>query len=419
MNVRRLFYAVAVAVTGLLSVNAAFAKAPLNASLSPVTLDSGAMNNAQAAPQVVWEDVVTFGDAAWCWVELSDVTLPAGSFVRFTGLLDNETQTLDAAQLADWNFRSARFNGASVKVELIAGPNTTSNRVKVSQAMVSNQIIDDGSPRAICGGTDDRIPSANGAVGRWIANTGLCTGWMMELNAGGPDRCFSTAGHCAQGFTSGSMEFNVPNSLANCNTVAPPVADQFPILAPSVVFQNTGPGADWAVYRCGTNNLGQTAFQRYGVAIPLATTGITNGTAVRHIGYGADGGNSCNCAGSNGTTNATRQQSDGVLSGVTTNDIQHNCDICGGDSGGVVIRISDGFAVGNTTHDFGANCPGSSINGGTRITQASWTTARAQCAGSLPVNDQVPAMSTGGMLVLLALMAVAGVLVMRGRQAVA
>lgn len=386
----------------------------------PANHDSGALNNVQAAPQVIFEQIINMGTVAWSWVEFDSVNLPSGSFVRITNLVDNEQQTLNASQMVEWGNRTAMFNGASLKVELVAGANTQANRVRIANVRVSDVMLDE-EPRAICGGVDNRVASTHQAVGRWVDNGGgSCTAWMFQTGSGGTDRCFNTAGHCPPGATSGVVQFNVPNSAANCAIVAPPVADQFPILFPTITSQNAGPGNDWAVFKCGLNSLAQTAFQRYGTAIQLASSGITNGTAVRHIGYGVDGGTTgtaCSCANPNGVANQTRQQSDGVLSGVTTNDIQHNMDICGGDSGGVVIRVSDGLAVGNTTHDFGANCPGSSINGGTRITQANWAAAMTACAGTIAPNDQVPAMSKEGLLLMLGFMAIAGVLVIRGRQA--
>ena len=93
---------------------------------------------------------------------------------------------------------------------------------------------------AICGSTDDRVASANPRAGR-IMPVG-CTGWLID---GGS---LLSAGHCI-GTDFQTVEFNVPASLANGTTVAPPVRDQYRVVAGSIVSQNGGVGNDWAVFQ--------------------------------------------------------------------------------------------------------------------------------------------------------------------------
>ena len=98
---------------------------------------------------------------------------------------------------------------------------------------------ENGSLEAICGATDDRVASNNPRSGR-IMPVG-CTGWLIDGGA------LLTAGHCT-GATMQTVEFNVPASQANGTTVAPPVRDQYRVIAGSIVTQNTGIGNDWAIF---------------------------------------------------------------------------------------------------------------------------------------------------------------------------
>ena len=95
-----------------------------------------------------------------------------------------------------------RFIPADVRAKRVQGSTTESASPPVLES--------------ICGANDDRVASSNPRAGR-IMPIG-CTGWMI------PGGAFLTAGHCALS-TAQTVEFNVPASLSNGTTVAPPVKD--------------------------------------------------------------------------------------------------------------------------------------------------------------------------------------------------
>lgn len=420
MQKRKMLTVLACLCCALIVAQTAAAKAPLLSHVEPVSQRTGPQDNLTAEAAVVYEQVVDMGPAtAWLWLEFEGINLAPGSYVRITSLEDGQVQTLDAEQIAMWNNRSARFNGQSVSVELVAGPGTTGNAITVKQAVVSDP-VPEGTPRAICS-TDDRAASAEAAVARFMFTdafgSSLCTAWIADVPAGGTDKCHASAGHCvASGLISGTLEFNVPASSPTCALTAPPVADQFPVIVGSILFSNTG-SADWSVFQCGTTS-GQTTFQHQGAALNLAVSSAV-GQAVKGAGYGTDGGpGGCSCSNPNGVANNTLQESPGTLATGDATHIEFDTDVCGGDSGSPVIRISDSRVVGNVTHDFGLSCPGGNLNWGTRITEATWQAAFATCgAGVTPIPDEVPAVSDAGRIGLILLVLTAGILVIRRGRA--
>lgn len=322
--------------------------------------DSGVLANSDNVPKAVYEHTVQVDNAAWLRIYLGEVQLAPGSFVRFTSLLDGEVQELDAAGLAIWENSSAYFNGDAVKVELVAGAATAQNRIKIE--LVARTIIDEtllgcGFPCGICG-PDDRVPSSVLFTSRLLPAG--CTATLFTSTS-----CLVSAGHCI--FGSMVIQFNVPPSNANCSTNNPPVADQFPILM--VEFVNGGIGNDWSVMTSGTNNLGETAFQRYGERLPISEVPVSNGDPLTVWGYGID--NEC-------TLSQVQQISLGFVTSVASTFFNHNVDITCGNSGSSMIR--DGEIVGIVTH---CPCPGWS----TRMDVSAFTAAREAIC---PVSDGTP-----------------------------
>lgn len=168
--------------------------------------------------------------------------------------------------------------------------------------------------------------------------------------------CLVSAGHCISGNL--VAQFNVPASLSNCNTVNPPVADQFPIT--STQQQNAGVGADWSVLRTGTNGSGQRPFQRYGQLRRITPAPANTPDPCGMWGYGLD--QTC-------TRSQTQQNSNGAITARLATSYQFNADVRGGNSGSGLI--SSGRIIAIVTH-CQVGCP----NHGTRTDHAGFTAAR-------------------------------------------
>ena len=69
----------------------------------------------------------------WVRLTFSATRLAPGSELRITSLSDGEMQRFDGTQLARWSNTTAFFNGSSVRVDLIAGPKTTGNLIRMDQ----------------------------------------------------------------------------------------------------------------------------------------------------------------------------------------------------------------------------------------------------------------------------------------------
>lgn len=344
MRIRLLRIAAGTAMLSLASV--ANAQNTLEAPVGDIVrfvYDSGPLPNARNEVVLMDQQVIQMPGSAWLRLYFDEAALDVGSFLRITSMKDGEVQILDNPSLGMWSNTTAYFNGDMVVIELFAGPNTKKNFFKIGQlGREMNFARPEGDPGqcGICGGSDDRVPSAQNFSGR-IMPVG-CTGSVYCTGDG-----MITAGHCVSGGSATVMHFNVPASLANCATVAPPVNDQFPIL-PGFQFEHAGIGNDWAAYRVGTNGLGQTPFARYGQMRALAAGPAANGTATNIFGYGLD----TNCVRSQ-----TQQQSAGAITQVDAQAYRFSNDIRGGNSGSGFLNAA-GQIIGVVTHCSFAGCPG-------------------------------------------------------------
>jgi hypothetical protein len=301
--------------------------------LEPYRLQSGVVANRSREAAVVYEELVYVEDAAWIRLYFERVDLGPGSTIRMTSVADGEVQELDAAGIAMWSNTSAYFNGDTVIVELVAGPETARNEVALDRVAV--QIAPAGrGPCAAddCGicGSDDRVPS-NELWSCRIVPVG-CSGAVYNTQS-----CVVSAGHCA-GAWNHVVQFNVPDSNPDCSYNHPPVADQFPVTAHQ--YNNGGPGFDWAVMKTGTNNLGQTAFQRYGEYRPIRQFAVSAGSSAEVWGYGADNGDP--------TLSGTQQYSSGSVVARFSTYYTINADVTYGNSGSGLIHNNE--IIGIVTH---------------------------------------------------------------------
>jgi len=314
--------------------------------------DSGRIFNPQLEARTVHTEKIRVAGAAWLRLYFGEVELGPGSYLKITGAADGEVQELDARALAMWSNTSAYFNGDSVDVDVVAGPQSP---IRMMLEEIAYWTPD--APLSLCG-ADDRIPSDEDWSGR-IEPIG-CSGAMWKEN------CLISAGHCFPG-SAQLIEFRVPQNAPNCSHQHPPVADQFPIIDSE--HQSNGVGQDWAVAKTGTNNLGQTPLERYGEIRTLALVPPAIDDPVEIWGYGTD--NECLRSG-------TQQYSEGVITGGGATHISHDADTEGGNSGTGVI--SNGRLIAVHTH---GGCP---ANKGTLLSQINFATARAtQCL--LPAGE--------------------------------
>jgi hypothetical protein len=332
----------------------------------PFALDSGALDNALGEERTVWTESVFAERSMWVRLHFAGASLPAGSFLRVTSLLDGEMQTLDAAALAMWSESSAYFNGEEVMLELVAGPHTRANRVVLEHITAQ---FGDITLRicGICNG-DDRVPSSEAPFGR-LMPSGCSASVYCE------DGGLISAGHCGAG--SDIVEFNVPPSGADCAIVHPPVEDQFPIT--DRMFSNNGVGNDWAVFKTGVNNLGESVFIRYGEIVPIAKSLADGGESSVVVGYGQDAGQ---CS-----RNYAQQTSAGVIKSRGATSYRFDNDVRGGSSGAALMV--NGETVGVVTHCVDP-CDGPQGNIGTRVDRAEFVAAReAMSACEIPDGEVV------------------------------
>ncbi|MCH8825105.1 MAG: hypothetical protein IH984_16545 [Planctomycetes bacterium] len=344
-------------------------------------LDSGLLNNPAIDAQTLFNNVITIKDAAWLRIYFSDVQLEADSFVRITSQLDKEVQELDADALAMWGNSSAYFNGNSLLVELVAAPGTT-NRFIINQIAMETEVALPAGTCGICG-PDDRVQSEEDWACRLLP-AGCTASIWNNLS------CLVSAGHCMGGDM--VIQFNVPNSNGNCNINHPPVADQFPIT--NFLFTNGGVGNDWAAMTSGTNNLNQTAYERFGQFRPIASSPPHLAQQLAIWGYGID---------SQCSASQTQQTSIGAVTSVSSTLFRHNVDATFGNSGSGIIQ--NGAILGIAT-----NCP--CPNWATRVDHPNFVAAREQLCPTPPACpwdlDESGSVGTSDLLELFAQWGTAG-----------
>ena len=132
------------AAAAILACAAVAQTAPLQGQLEPVAIASGSHANPTPVEGVVWQGLVMAPrPAPWIRVYFQDVELGEGSYLRIASLRDGDVQRLDRKSLAQWENSTAYFNGNSVLVELVAGPNTSKNLVNVGSILVGDVALSD------------------------------------------------------------------------------------------------------------------------------------------------------------------------------------------------------------------------------------------------------------------------------------
>jgi len=318
--------------------------------------DSGSISNSSNQWTVVFDEMLHVEGAEWIRVFFGEVSLNEG-FVRITSLEDGESQELNAVDMERWENASAYFNGNTLHLELVAGPGSTDNRVVVDHLYVDTPVEASG----LCGicGSDDRVPSSEDWVAR-LLDIG-CTGSIWTTRRG----CIITAGHCRG--PNQVAQFRVPPSNSNCSLNHPPVSDQFPLAG--WLSADGGPGADWAVVRCGDNDQGQTPYERYGEMRPIAAVPANQNDILELFGHGRD----LQC-----TRERVQQLSIGPVAQRTNTYYRITIDLTTGNSGSALLKNDE--IVGVVTH-----CP--CINWASRIDLSDFKDARDLQCGIRPRSE--------------------------------
>lgn len=327
------------------------------------SLDTGALDNPSDTLRLVYHELIAVPKAASIRLYFGKVALEKGSFVRLQSILDGEEQRLDAEQMEMWSNSSAYFNGSTILLEVYAGAHTRGNRLAIDKVWV--QISSEADITWICG-SDDRVPSNEEWTGRLMPVGCTASVWTRGS-------CLVSAGHC---FSTGLViQFRVPPSNPDCSLRHPGVEDQFPIT--SWQYFSGGVGNDWMVMTCGTNNLGQKPFQRYGQLRRFTNIPANVGDAVTIWGYGVD--DEC-------TRSQTQQTHTDQIIERGSNYYAYNVDTRGGNSGSAVIKANRIIAI--HTHNSGGRCP----NLGTRADNSNFVSARRSlcpCTGDVDGNALV------------------------------
>ena len=343
-----------------------------------ISVTSGKIVHDGNEPAMVWSEEISMPQAEWIRLKFSQIILgnksdeSNSSWIRITSLEDKAYQLLNAKSAAQWQNKSAYFNGDAVRIELFAIPNGRMNLVTLD-AVVVGERIDEGLNATICDGVDDRQLSDDIRVGRAIPNG--CTLWLFNDR----NNCLLTAGHCAGGTDVAS--FNVPLSNSNGQPVFPPPEDQYAVDFDSMQATNGGTGNDWAYFGCFPNsNTGLTAFQAQGDSFELVDAPQTAGAddMIRITGHGSTS------APVSPTWNGAQKTHVGPFTSTSTTELRYRTDTTGGNSGSPVIFEPTGQAIGIHTHGGCGN--GGGTNLGTSSLNAGFANALANPLGICDIS---------------------------------
>ncbi len=357
------------AIFALGAVSGAFGQtAELPSRDVSINVDSGFVTNKGSGPAVVFTTTVRVPRAPWLRLQFANVTLAGdpsadnASYLRLTSMRDAAVQRLNSRHVFEWANTSAYFNGDSVRVELIAYPDTGPNRIRMTTVTAGE--LGEGVD-SICDGTDLRTLSNDPRSARLLPVG--CSAWMInDLN-----RQFATAGHCGPTQSGSVVQFNVPLSNSNGSLNHPPPSDQYVVDLTSVQRQSGGVGLDWSYFGVNPNsNTFLQPFQVQGSTYILAASApAPSGQLIRITGYGTVS------SPVSPTWNQVQKTHAGPYTSMSGTTVRYRTDTTGGNSGSPVIDESTGLAIGVHTHG-GCTSTGGS-NAGTAIHHAGWQNALA------------------------------------------
>ena len=350
----------------------------------PVKFGSGMVENNSDQPAVIWSQVISSTDAKWIQLRFKNVRLTQGkklaSKLRITSHEDGAFQILDTISCAQWQNKSAFFNGDTVTIELLAHPQARRNRVEVDM-ITAGDVPDLAPTESICDGTDDRVVSNDVRIGR--VNVG-CTAWLFDNRT----NCMMTAGHCV-GPDFSTIFFNVPLSDPDGSLNFPPPEDQYAVDPASIQSELTVIGNDWCVFGCFNNtNTGLSPLVAQGgasfdIAVPSANT-FDDNDPIRITGFGTTS------LPVNPVLNQAQKTDVGPFTEFSGTTLRYRPDTTGGNSGSPVVDENSGIAYG--IHTNGGCGDGFGSNSGTGLNNAALFNAINNPQGICdtpagPVND--------------------------------
>ena len=326
-------------------------------------VNSGVQDGQMEKHVVAFREVIRVPQAPWLRLNFGKCNLGQESYLLITSLEDGAWQRLNSISLIQWQSASAFFNGDALEVELHVASGDKGIFFEVREIMVgeheSNNWIE-GS-KDICDIIDDRVPSEDDAIGRFIWIVGAdsaskCTGWITSSGA------YLTAGHCAGMID--VLEFNIPPSDSNGTTNFAHPHDQYAVIPGSIDFHDNGLGDDWTVFNVSPNsNTGLLPPQAQGAFYRMSRD--SNPGNIRITGYGVDD-DPLGTTGGYNLFNRTQQTHAGPNEGETVDGPadsywEYRVDTMTGNSGGPVISFGSTLTLGIHTHGgcgpagFGAN----------------------------------------------------------------
>lgn len=208
------------------------------------------------------------------------------------------------------------------------------------------------SQKSICGENDDRVVSFENKIGRLFMDETHkgCTVTMIS------DKCGVSAGHCLPVLK--YAEFNTPLSVDGQAQASDP-RDVYPVIESSIVFEDEGPGKDWAVFELGQNEITGKLPGAVQGFLDVSFKKPRRGISLRITGYGRDNDDlDRNFA---QQTNTGKLQSVGSIFFGTTM-LTHTVDTMGGNSGSTIINDKTQEVIGIHTHG-GCHSSGGSNKG--------------------------------------------------------
>ena len=359
-----------VTLLGPLAAQVAAQPAPLPQRTEAYSWTSGrhfgtgdAFGDGVQAAELAVQDVISVPGSPWIQLTFDHTRLGSQSYIELKSLLDGATQRLDAAGLAQWNHRSAYFNGDAVEISLFVGPQDQAVTISISEVVVGEWAS--LSTKSICG-SDNRVASNEPRVAR-IDPIG-CTGWIASNGK------LLTAGHCLASSGNTTLSFNVPPSLSNGTVQFPGPEDQYSINQGSFQYTNGGVGNDWGIFSVSDNSqTGLQPIEAQGAFDVRQDLGPSN---IRITGFGVD----------SGTANQTNQTHVGPNAGSSGTTMRYATDTQGGNSGSPVIDEATGESVGIHTHG-GCTSSGGNNSGTSFFHSNLWATLDAGGGGGGPTID--------------------------------
>ena len=334
-------------------------------------------NPAGSGTALVYSHEVHIPGAKWMRLLFGEVSLGSRSYMTITALKDSSQQKLSAASLAEWKNTSAYFNGESVRVDLFLASSDTGVSFRINQVL-TDEPNSSAAIMSICG-TDDRTASTYPAVGRVIDLTYniYASAWIA------PSGVLVSAGHVVQYWTlhpNAVVEFNVPMSLSDGTVQHPAAKDQYTVsryVAYQIAFAHNGDpiGEDWGTFEVANNSV--TGLQPIEAQQAFFQIAQTHSATLRVIGCGV----------APAEKNKTQQSADGSDAGSSGELLRYTVDTDVGCSGGPVIDVPTGRAVGVHDND-GCSSSGGS-NAGTSMNNAGLWNALQPSSHSATVDQKL------------------------------